>query len=506
MPAFRGHNSLKGLIGGWINGEVSANEFFSVQDAIDFAVLAGFENVIIPAGMVVSRPFTIRSGIRVRAYGALLRKTDSHTTLVTMESNTQLSGLEIEGAGNKEYNSAGIGIRIKGAWNAAEGKIDYIDNVEINDCKARNMGAYGIYAEYARNINISGGKIEHIGYAGIGCMSVKEVHVRDMHIKEISPGTSLNTYGVFFSKRSNSNDLNQYPNSENCSVTNCIVEDAPMWEALDTHGGRGIDFVGNTIRNCKVGIAVVPIDDANNVSIYGPKNCLVHGNKIYGIATGAGIVVKGAGSGVNVVTDYAEGISVQGNTLVNCGQQEADVSGGIQIYYTRGTTIVGNTLTECHPHGICIYHSNPGFTVEGNTVIDPMDTRISIVSGVVVRGTYNQGVVSGNNLIKVKDSTTEPVLNVAKRGIYLASQVGNKIAIGPNNNNFEVPLAGTEDQAVIFGSPITVMGAAIYSGLGSPEGKIVANMGSLYINKTGGAGTTLYVKESTGGNTGWVAK
>jgi hypothetical protein len=44
------------------------------------------------------------------------------------------------------------------------------------------------------------------------------------------------------------------------------------------------------------------------------------------------------------------------------------------------------------------------------------------------------------------------------------------------------------------------------SGSGSPEGVKTAPIGSLYTRTDGGAGTTLYVKESGTGNTGWVAK
>lgn len=43
-------------------------------------------------------------------------------------------------------------------------------------------------------------------------------------------------------------------------------------------------------------------------------------------------------------------------------------------------------------------------------------------------------------------------------------------------------------------------------GAGTPEGNVVAPVGSLYLRSDGGAGTTLYVKESGTGNTGWVAK
>jgi hypothetical protein len=44
------------------------------------------------------------------------------------------------------------------------------------------------------------------------------------------------------------------------------------------------------------------------------------------------------------------------------------------------------------------------------------------------------------------------------------------------------------------------------SGTGAPNGAVTADPGSLYTDATGGAGATLWVKESGTGNTGWVAK
>lgn len=46
----------------------------------------------------------------------------------------------------------------------------------------------------------------------------------------------------------------------------------------------------------------------------------------------------------------------------------------------------------------------------------------------------------------------------------------------------------------------------IYSGTGTPEGAVTAGVGSLFLRTDGGATTTLYVKESGAGNTGWIAK
>jgi len=46
----------------------------------------------------------------------------------------------------------------------------------------------------------------------------------------------------------------------------------------------------------------------------------------------------------------------------------------------------------------------------------------------------------------------------------------------------------------------------IVAGSGSPESAVTAPVGSVYLRTDGGAGTTLYVKESGSGNTGWVGK
>ena len=53
---------------------------------------------------------------------------------------------------------------------------------------------------------------------------------------------------------------------------------------------------------------------------------------------------------------------------------------------------------------------------------------------------------------------------------------------------------------------IALNGIGIVTGTSTPEGAVTAPVGSLFLRTDGGAGTTLYVKESGAGNTGWVAK
>ena len=47
--------------------------------------------------------------------------------------------------------------------------------------------------------------------------------------------------------------------------------------------------------------------------------------------------------------------------------------------------------------------------------------------------------------------------------------------------------------------------SGMYAGSGSPNGAVTANVGSVFLRVDGGAGTSLYVKESGTGNTGWTA-
>lgn len=47
---------------------------------------------------------------------------------------------------------------------------------------------------------------------------------------------------------------------------------------------------------------------------------------------------------------------------------------------------------------------------------------------------------------------------------------------------------------------------ALIKGVGTPEAVVVAPVGTAYLRTNGGAVTTLYIKESGTGSTGWVAK
>lgn len=91
---------------------------------------------------------------------------------------------------------------------------------------------------------------------------------------------------------------------------------------------------------------------------------------------------------------------------------------------------------------------------------------------------------------------------------------GNGAATLNSNSEFIINGAGVDQgdyKLQVFGNTfvtgrITLGSVDIISGAGDPEGSVTAVVGSLYLRSDGSTSTTLYVKESGTGNTGWAAK
>lgn len=81
---------------------------------------------------------------------------------------------------------------------------------------------------------------------------------------------------------------------------------------------------------------------------------------------------------------------------------------------------------------------------------------------------------------------------------------------GPTNNSIarvkiDNGIVDLGPTVLAFGSAIGNATETLRSGVGSPEGVISASPGSLYLNRSGGNGVTLYVKSTGTGDTGWRA-
>jgi len=142
-----------------------------------------------------------------------------------------------------------------------------------------------------------------------------------------------------------------------------------------------------------------------------------------------------------------------------------------------------------------------GFTMVPTNISDSgagncYETR----QGVLIQKQATAG--NGNGVMRLRGNVTDSArVLVAENtsGTAKAWIQGDGFVVSSNKGYFEsgVRFSTTSGTLDDFG---------IYVGSGSPEGVVTADPGSLYLNKSGGAGTSLYVKQSGGGNTGWVGK
>lgn len=139
----------------------------------------------------------------------------------------------------------------------------------------------------------------------------------------------------------------------------------------------------------------------------------------------------------------------------------------------------------------------------GNIVLDPNGTGavvVRVADGSI--GTLNSGneqkAAIGNADWGLSSDThvrffNDPDIASGSADVGLKRSAAGKLR-GTNGSTGDLV-------ALLFTSSV-----GIFQGTGSPEGAVTAGIGSLFMRTDGGAATSLYVKESGAGNTGWVAK
>lgn len=418
----------------WVNAKNSAYGAIGDNDNDDTvelqaALTAGVNNtVILPKGTYkVSDPITMATNTTLLAYGAKIINTSAAETILQVNTGCKVLGLEIEGSGNGSYDDLGRAIAITGVVGT------YKSDILIQDCFIHDVAGYGIRADFAERVRVIGGRVEDIGYAGIMGLSVTDMTIDGAHVKNLTPGTAGNAYGISLTRTSSSTNLATFPRSKNSKIINCTVENNTLWEGIDTHAGEEILIQGNTLKNCKTGIAVVRSALVAGTDGHAPRNVRVIGNHIEGIATAPGISVTGATGVLGTPLEYAPGIVIQGNTLYNCGEAGNTLSGAIYLTDTKGAIVSGNYLRASLVAGINFYTDNKDFSATGNTIIDVWDNTVTVPGGIVLRSSYNYGTVSGNTLLR-EDTALGTYVSV--RGISTVDPANAALTIGPNRNTF----------------------------------------------------------------------
>jgi hypothetical protein len=128
----------------------------------------------------------------------------------------------------------------------------------------------------------------------------------------------------------------------------------------------------------------------------------------------------------------------------------------------------------------------PGGESDAELTIEPQFTDSTLGNIVRNNSCFVQAQVAGWQPFVAGIGNAAPTLDRSSIGIWLDGEV-LKLSRRDSGNLLRVNIA-------------------VMTGSGTPESAVTAPVGSLYVRTDGGSGTTLYVKETGTGNTGWVAK
>lgn len=246
------------------------------------------------------------------------------------------------------------------------------------------------------------------------------------------------------------------------------------------------------------------------------KTTILGGKYIATTATGYGIhVVTNAGPitciGAVFQDNYAANVCDSPQRFLN--MTDADGFTGSANHWSIGVDGAPDTTATFQVGGVAAsstglradptFNSAPSGVNSASLVIAKTDnTAITypLIHGLEVRNVVKgaASTVTRSSGITVNEQTQGGTANA---NLYI--NAGGAIPVG----NWSVYSASTRDS--LFLGPIRTgssIGPTWSSGAGSPEGVVTAPVGSLFSRTDGGTGTSLYVKQTGTGNTGWIGK
>jgi hypothetical protein len=134
----------------------------------------------------------------------------------------------------------------------------------------------------------------------------------------------------------------------------------------------------------------------------------------------------------------------------------------------------------------------------GNGVAEIVSNAYNDGSWKYVNGSIGSVRTQGNAVSKTFALYTAPAGTAGGAISWTQRFTVSDTGVTVNADNLTI---GTSGKGFVLPGGITWT-----SGAGSPEGVVTAPIGSLYSRSDGGVLTSLYVKQSGSGNTGWAAK
>jgi parallel beta-helix repeat protein len=525
-------------------GDGVADDTVAINEAITYVNSLGGGVVTFPDGGTYMVNATgnltgiqMKSGVYLDLTGAKLKATNANSANYRLVYFEQVSDCGIIGGeidGDRASNTSG----------GDQGHCVYIIlncvDVVIQNVKAYNAIGDGIYTgRLCTGTKILNCVLTNNGRNNISVVSSSNVIIDGCDISNANG--NLPEAGI---------DVEPNPGdavSNNVVITNCHIYD---------NGREGVSFPAPAptplietaiVSNCHIynnGTQGIRASYVKNLEVSG---CVIYGNGAGGIYdtaalatsltfdgnlifgnTGSGI--EGFASGTiisnNVIRNntawgvkwqFGQHVTISGNTISDHGEDG--------IFYERAynSSIIGNTVKNSQKHGIFITGTSVSSVtrsrasvISANTVFASSLLTDNTYSGIYLDANANTCTVNGNSIERAA-SGNQPLHAIYAEDASVII-VGNMTNNGAKSGNSQVRRAAVQP-ASFFNSPdflanVTAekffpglqFSAFITAGAGSPEGVQSAAVGSIWMRTDGGAGTTLYVKESGTSNTGWVAK
>ena len=307
-----------------------------------------------------------------------------------------------------------------------------------------------------------------------------------------------------------------------------LVTLASLQRAIDCTSASNLVIKDNVLKQCRFQLQIAIYLNSPQVG----NDIVVSGNVIEGTgATGA--------SGLIAIRTYGTDVVVEGNTIdwpdhgtrgievretagVRVMSNIVDVGATAWSLFTNSTDVrLGNNFNQDGGDFLSFYDPTGSLvidTTEGNReiLLDNTDTILS--SGETVAKISSKQNDNSTNAVyssirfvaEGSSGNTAVAFHTGSAGTpdTEKARVSNSGRFIPGADN-TYPLGWTTDRwASAFVETLRPgVGTSLWtSGAGTPEGSKTAPVGSMYTDTSGGAGTTLYIKESGTGNTGWVAK
>lgn len=300
----------------------------------------------------------------------------------------------------------------------------------------------------------------------------------------------------------------------NC--TRLMVDHLTLYDCdgtgIELGGDGGSSAAGNILSNLFINNCDGPAIDLDQYSTDTQITDVIAGTCQYGVRTAGGATdIKGLHAwgcsadgvyanarDVRITNAYLESntgagltITTEGHVLLAASRLYMNGGGGAVVLGHR-SRFVGCEVRDNTGPGIDITDSTDT-SITGCHFFDFQGTKTQTY-GVRATGTSDRTSLVGG-MCRATDHLTDG---------FSMSGSGNMIMLPGSNSLVPLDLVVTGFLSAL--GAMSVGGRTIRSAGGDPNGVYSASVGSLFLRSNGGASTTLYVKESGTGNTGWVAK